>query len=331
MGRCLLTAALLAALLLLASSAPAAPADQAAQVVAAYFTTAAAEDLEAHLATRDLSSAQRQKAAEFAQGVWGRVGTREVKLGKVEVALSPDGGQALARCKVSALVVNKETGESFAKQTAYVAALVKRGGQWKVRRMLPETLFRRVQNEQMMARQTQRLLDAANQGDTAPPTVKAEPSETGSQQGRTEPAKPQSLGNIISSALQDATSPPSMATQPRIDPPPARQAFPPPAQQPKVDAPAPGGQGRVVRVERGTVFIDQGVAQGLEPGQRLEVVSYREIAHPVSGKTMRLPQRMALILVRQVWESQARCLVLESSGELIAGLSVLPIAASTGQ
>ncbi|MBU4564980.1 MAG: nuclear transport factor 2 family protein [Desulfarculus sp.] len=331
MRRWLVTAALLAALLFPASSAPAAPADQAAQVVAAYFTTAAAEDIKAHLATRDLSPAQRPKAAEFAQGVWGKVETREVKVGKVEVALSPDGGQALARCKVSALVVNKESGESFAKQTAYVAVLVKREGQWKVRRMLPETVFRRVQNEQMMARQTQRLLDAADQSDTATPTVQAKPSETGAQQGRAEPAKPQNLGNIISSVVQEATSPPSMATQHRTDSPPDRQAFPPPAQQPRVDAPAPGGQGRVVRVERGTVFIDRGAANGLKPGQRLEVVSYREITHPVSGKTIRLPQRAALLLVREVWDSQARCLVLESAGELIPNLSVIPISASTGQ
>jgi len=86
----------------------------------------------------------------------------------------------------------------------------------------------------------------------------------------------------------------------------------------------------VLRVESGTVFIDHGAAHGLKPGQRLEVLSYREITHPVTGKTMRLRNMLHLSWCGRC-VGQARCLVLESTGDLITGLSVTPVVASAGQ
>lgn len=326
----LLTLLALAAAMLPAGGAWADPGREAAKVVAGYFYSAEAEDLEAHLTTRDIAPGQAQRTGEFVQGVWARVGTREVKVGAVKVALSPDGGQALARCKVSALVVNKETGDSFAKQTTYVAVLVNRDGQWKVRRMLPEMMFRRVQNEQLMARQTQRLLDAADRG--AAPAASAQ-----------EALKPSAQATLHNPATQS-----SPATQAVIDAPPgsparpgdtpdivsriepfteATTSSPPPVSAQPNAAPAKPdstGLGRVLRVERVMIFIDQGSDQGVTPGQRYEVLTYREITHPVSGKIIRLPQRVAVVQVRQVWPKQARCLVLESSGSLSPGLSVAP-------
>ncbi|MCF8040970.1 MAG: hypothetical protein K9K65_05285 [Desulfarculaceae bacterium] len=324
----------LAAAMLPTGGAWADPGREAAKVVAGYFYSAEAEDLEAHLATRDLAPGQVQKTGEFVQGIWARVSTREVKVGAVEVALSPDGGQALARCTVNAMVVNKETGESFAKQTTYVAVLVNRGGQWKVRRMLPETVFRRVQNEQMMARQTQRLLDSADRA-AAPSASAQEAPRPSSQATLHNPAAPASPDTqAVAGAVPGSTARPGdmLDTVSRIEPTIAAKA---PAQspataQPQAAPPKPAstGHGRVLRVERVMVFIDQGADQGVSPGQCYEVVTYKEITHPVSGKIIRLPRRVALIQVRQVWPKQARCLVLESSGSLSPGLSLAPVTAS---
>lgn len=341
MRRWLLTAALITALMLPAATAAADSEDQAAQVVAAYFTTAAAEDLEAHLATRDLSPAQRQKAAEFASGVWARVGTQELKVSEVEVAVSPDGGQALARCTVSARVVNKETGEGFAKKDTYVAVLTRRDGQWKVRRMLPEMVFRKVQNEQLMARQGQRLLALAD-GASAPaarqdaarpahqatllrPTRPAAPAPPAAPPAPSPPARQTaSLGDLISRTAPDAAAPtPAPQTQVASTAPAAGA----PASNASAAAGDHAGAGRVLRVERGMVFIDLGGEQGVVAGQRYEVVAYREMAHPVSGRTLRLPRRVALIQVRQAGPRQSRCLVLEVRGKLIPGLSVVPVKA----
>ncbi|MCB2190780.1 MAG: hypothetical protein KQI62_04400 [Deltaproteobacteria bacterium] len=295
--------------------------DQAAHVVTAYFHSSASEDLQAYLATRDLSPQQRQQAADFAKGLWARVGTRDLKMGPVEVAIAPDDRQALARCRVSAVIVNKETGESFAKQSVYVAVLVRRGGQWKVRRMLPDTVFRKVQREQMLFHQAQRLLEMADRG--APLAESQEvvrPSGQATQLRPTTPAasaatpatsllasKPDNLGAPVSRIATGPTAEPSKSVRATAAP----------------DS-ATGGMGRVLRVERGLVFIDQGEMQGVSRGQRYEVMAIKQMAHPVTGKLIHLPRRVALIQVLQVWPKRARCIVLDSRGELVAGLSVLP-------
>ncbi len=267
---------------------PSDPTEMAGKVVADYFYSAEAEDLDAHLATRDLAPGEREKTAAFVQGVWARVGTRKVKVGRVEVVLSPGGDQALARCEVSGEVVNKETGESFAKEAAYVAVLSLRDGSWKIRRVVPEEVFRRRMVEDSLARQAQDLLEAADRDAARPP-------------------------------------PPSPSIDLSVDSPAAGLPQDPSASSlPGEAAPQPEPPPRISRIEGEEVFIDRGTAGGIVPGRRFEVIRYREIPHPVTGKKLRLPERVGLVQVTESGPAEARCRVLESQGPLESGLALEP-------
>jgi hypothetical protein len=125
---------------------------------------------------------------------------------------------ALARYGVNGLISDKKSGDSFRKQTTYVAILVKRDG-WKIKRVMPEVIFRGQLKEESLQRQSWRMLaladgkaaprDDAGSGKALAPGASAAPTS------RNAPAA--TSGVRASTGFSEQVIPPSAANAPKPD------------------------------------------------------------------------------------------------------------------
>ncbi len=203
-----------------------------ADVLGKHYYAAGAENLEEYLASLALEPGEETKAAELAQGMWAKIETRNIQIGQVEIALSPEGDMALARYSVSGTIRDKASGDSFPKQTTYIALLVKQGA-WKIKKSMPEVVFRQQFKEESLQRQSARMLALAD-GKALPaaddtragedlkprsirkPTARTKPS-TSYRKARPKnpaPSRPQAQVNSTNSGTSQAKAQAQSASKP---------------------------------------------------------------------------------------------------------------------
>ncbi len=91
-----------------------------------YYESTVKENLDTFLDTLSLETeGERERIGELTHNAWSVVGTKDLQLGPIEVAVSSDGNTAAASYIASGVLFNKKTGESFKKNMPYTAVLVK--------------------------------------------------------------------------------------------------------------------------------------------------------------------------------------------------------------
>ncbi len=157
---------------ILGSGAPVCAADDAAKidsVIRTYYDSFVREYLDDFLNTQILEPGdERDKIALMTRNAWSAVGTRDMNIGPVEVALSNDVSTAVARYRASGTLFNKVTGENFAKEMNYIAMLAKQGGVWKIERITPESLFMDEVKTSYELHAASQLLHSTSEKDGAP-------------------------------------------------------------------------------------------------------------------------------------------------------------------
>lgn len=111
-------------------------------IIRIYYESTVKEDLDTFLDTLSLETEEeRERIGELTHNAWSIVGTKDLQLGPIEVAVSSDGNTAVASYVASGVLYNKKTGESFKKNMPYTAVLVKNGS-WKLDRVISQILFK---------------------------------------------------------------------------------------------------------------------------------------------------------------------------------------------